>query len=358
VALELLRRAAEGRQRLEERRDDTALHDFRVAVRRLRSWLRAFRPTLDARVRRKVHRRLRAIARSSSGGRDAEVQLEWLEAQQSLVGPGARAGLDWVRSRIEERRAGRDARFRRRVERRFTSVENELEESLASPAAQAEDTRDDALEAPALPADAPPNGAHARAEASFGVVVASLLRRQARDLRTELGRVRSAADEQASHASRIAVKRLRYLVEPLAGVVDGAEPLVDRLRGLQDSLGELHDAHTLLQRLARLVRIACKERARRLARVIASMSADYDRTEAAARLDPEPVIMALADLLRQRVARAFNDVAAQALGGKAEPMLTAVERLADRVEVLGSAPRVARGRLRARDAAEVERHAQ
>jgi CHAD domain-containing protein len=56
-----------------------------------------------------------------------------------------------------------------------------------------------------------------------------------------IGAIRSASDVVAVHRARIETKRLRYLLEPLRG----ARPVVDRLKALQDLLGELHDAHVL-----------------------------------------------------------------------------------------------------------------
>ncbi|HZK77339.1 MAG TPA: CHAD domain-containing protein, partial [Gemmatimonadaceae bacterium] len=53
--------------------DDDLLHDFRVALRRLRSWLRAFDSSLGDTVRRKHERRLRSIVRSTNAARDATV---------------------------------------------------------------------------------------------------------------------------------------------------------------------------------------------------------------------------------------------------------------------------------------------
>ena len=47
VALALLSDAAAQRERLAQPDDPEALHDFRVALRRLRSWIRSFRPLLD-----------------------------------------------------------------------------------------------------------------------------------------------------------------------------------------------------------------------------------------------------------------------------------------------------------------------
>lgn len=78
VALGLLEDLAAERRRLTEARESETLHDFRVALRRLRSWLRAFGPALEGSVPDACARRLGRMARESNAGRDAEVFLGWL----------------------------------------------------------------------------------------------------------------------------------------------------------------------------------------------------------------------------------------------------------------------------------------
>src|SRR5262249_28122121 len=54
--------------------------------------------------------------------------------------------------------------------------------------------------------------------------------------------------DREAHAARIAAKRLRYLLEP-AEDVRGCKSIIQQLKGLQDDLGQLHDAHLLGQRV-------------------------------------------------------------------------------------------------------------
>src|SRR5262245_26210940 len=46
------------------------VHDLRVAMRRLRTWLRAYRPELDDTVRKKTRRRAAKIAHATNEPRD------------------------------------------------------------------------------------------------------------------------------------------------------------------------------------------------------------------------------------------------------------------------------------------------
>ena len=64
---------------------DEALHDFRVGVRRLRSWLRAFKPWLRTDISRKRRRSLSKIADATREARDATVHLEWLRKERPDV---------------------------------------------------------------------------------------------------------------------------------------------------------------------------------------------------------------------------------------------------------------------------------
>ena len=56
---------------------EDVLHDFRVAIRRLRSWIGVFKPWLGGAASRKQRRRLSKIADATSANRDSTVHLEW-----------------------------------------------------------------------------------------------------------------------------------------------------------------------------------------------------------------------------------------------------------------------------------------
>ena len=65
IALSYLDKATEALHRLKEAEDKEALHDFRVALRRLRSCLRAYRGLLQDSVPKKLAKRLRRLARAT-----------------------------------------------------------------------------------------------------------------------------------------------------------------------------------------------------------------------------------------------------------------------------------------------------
>src|ERR1700680_411930 len=83
-----------------------ALHDFRVSIRRLHSWMRAFKPWLSDDLRRKQRRRLSGIADATRTARDTSVQLEWLRKERSALSARQRVGLTWLSERLEGQASG------------------------------------------------------------------------------------------------------------------------------------------------------------------------------------------------------------------------------------------------------------
>ena len=126
VALGHLADANAAHARLASESDDEALHDFRVALRRLRSWERAFRPYLRDDLGKKLRRRLRNLARDTGDSRDLEVHLAWLAEQRRSLGRRQRAGLDWLVTEMERRKADADRVLEKDVDGRFTRLESRL----------------------------------------------------------------------------------------------------------------------------------------------------------------------------------------------------------------------------------------
>jgi len=224
-------------ERMKDRRDVEALHDFRVAVRRMRSVLRAYRRWLGAAAGRKLRRRLGDLAAATNAGRDAEVQLAWLEGQRSTLLRGERSGLNWlVRRRNAARRDGYES-ARRHGREDFDELTARISERLN---------------------DGPGPGPILRE------VFGPLLREHVAAVETSMAAVRGSADQSAVHKTRIACKRLRYLLEPLRAESAAAKEMIRSLKVLQEVLGDLHDMHVLDADLARDLDEVATEKARRL----------------------------------------------------------------------------------------------
>jgi CHAD domain-containing protein/CYTH domain-containing protein len=222
MALRLLDKVDAERKRLEDPKDTEALHDFRVAVRRLRSWLRAYKGPLRGSVSGKNRDALRAVARATNGPRDVQAHLEWLSARKELFGKDRRKGSEWLIEQLRARDGSATRTLGPQVDAGFLALRRKLAEKLQVYTRRVDDSA---------------------ADVSFAVATARLVADQAEALRERITCVRGRGDKDASHQARIAAKHLRYLLEPVAQAVTQAGPLLPRLEELQDILGELHDAH-------------------------------------------------------------------------------------------------------------------
>ncbi|HXO19946.1 MAG TPA: CHAD domain-containing protein [Thermoanaerobaculia bacterium] len=308
LALSFLDQAAAARPRLDDPDDAEALHDFRVALRRLRSCLKAYRAHLEDSVPRKLAKKLRRLADATGSGRDAEVQIEWLRQRASHLSAYHRAGLAWLLDRLEARKREAYDAIRAEVAEEFAEVERELRRRLS-----------------VYRAEVRLDGAEKRE--TLGGTTAAILREMGGELAAHLARLDGAGDEREVHRARIRAKRLRYLVEPLADEVADARPLVKRIKNLQDLLGELHDAHVLEHELARAVEAAAAERAAKLFAVSLDAVRDEKLLRAERRRARESGLLALARQNRDRRDRLYETLAEEWLDGRGGDLLREVERL-------------------------------
>ncbi len=217
--------------RLGDQLDQEALHDFRVGIRRLRSAIRAYRTELEGSVSGKMRRRLRDLARATNDGRDVEVQLAWLGKQSPLLGPDDIPGFYWLVGRLEDRKQKTHDRAVADVARRYEKVAATLRRALGILRIELQT-------------------AQGQRPATFREVTGALAQRQVQRLRDDLGRIQGAGDAEQAHRTRISVKRLRYLLEPVARGNRRAGALIRRFKEAQDLLGEHHDMHVFSSGIA------------------------------------------------------------------------------------------------------------
>src|SRR5581483_4495661 len=230
VALDRLRHVRNAHDRLATAADREALHDFRVALRRLRSWIRAFRPDLSNTVSGKLERRLRRIADATGESRDHEVHIAWVRREQRSLSVSARVGATTLLSRLRASKADADLALHRELDESFDKTVEKLADALQRYEARVDD-------------DAP----------RFGREAAALIERHATALDEAIHRIGGQADRAEAHAARIAAKRLRYLLEAFDALVPGIAPIIDDLKTLQDLLGELHDAQIFAESISTMV---------------------------------------------------------------------------------------------------------
>lgn len=212
-----------------------AVHKARVAARRLRSALAAFRPLLDREVTDPVRDELRWWGQVLGEARDAEVARDRIRVvldrlpDELVVGP--------VRARVVDEL---DARYR---------------EALRTAVAQmGEDRYLDLLTALEDLADAPPLTAPAADPASE--VLPALARRTWKRTRRRATAAAAAEGERRDellHDVRKAAKRARYAGESMEPAIGkAAARFARRLEAVQDALGEHHDAVALARTLREL----------------------------------------------------------------------------------------------------------
>lgn len=293
LALRFLDEAQRARVRLDDAGDTEALHDFRVGLRRLRSTVRAYAEQLEDSIGGKDRRRLRALARATGDSRDGEVMIGWMEAHGDRLSGAERPGLEWLLERLRARQEKLDRDLRDEVAHDFGRERKRLERRLSTYEARvsAEDPRE---------------------EPRMGAVVAELVAAHADELRQKLDASGTIDQQEALHEGRISAKRLRYLLEPFADELPDAAWAVKRLKKLQDTLGEMHDAH------------------------VAGLLLASERAEAAL-MDPPPDpdllpgLDALAAAARREVERLYAEACVAWLGGRAAELFARVDAVAEQM---------------------------
>jgi CHAD domain-containing protein len=291
------------------------LHDFRVALRRLRSCLRAYRPYLRETVPKKLRRRLRRLARATSAARDAEVQLAWLKRQSQRLTPAQAAGGRWLTDRLETCcRQAYDA-IRTEVLTEYAGAARRLRHRLQA-------------------------GHRRPGSTSINLAAAAArLEKYVSCLTSDLGLIRGAKDREEIHAARIAVKHLRYLLEPFGEHCPAVARRLRELKHLQECFGALCDAQVAAQELATAVQVAGAERPRRKLR-------RSPRTGGSAPADPLPGLLVLAKRAHQEINNRYRALAPY-LGGRRAKLTSALLALAPVLaarpdRVILSRPRISR----------------
>ncbi|HEY8256587.1 MAG TPA: CHAD domain-containing protein [Gemmatimonadales bacterium] len=276
IALVQIESVLNARDRLGGPDEPEALHDLRVGLRRLRTSLRLYRPQLRGSVDGRSRRRLRRITDATRESRDLEVHIAWARSQMVDMMPWQRTGVFWLLDRMERRRRKADASLERVLERRFDRTIERLEPRLRRYRTTIH-----------LDPSHPPRRAAA--------VVGKRVQQAAAALGVLLARVRSIRGVEEAHRARIAAKRLRYVLEPTVAQVDASAPIIERLKILQDDLGDLRDTQVFIAELDQAVR----------------------KAPAVAR----PGVLALVGRLRERGLTTFRRVSTEWLEGAAEPFI-------------------------------------
>lgn len=215
--------------------DPEAVHDMRVAVRRLRAAFALFAPWYRRKQIKPLRRRLHELGDRLGGVRDMEVMLSATRAivQERALDEPAALLAQWEAKRASARAAllsHLESRSYRQLKRRLDEFIRDQQDTSTYTA----DGSDPEIE-PQLVADVLP----AEALRRYGAVHAydpSL----------------ADADLARLHRLRIAGKRLRYLLESFEDLLPKpAKEVVELLKQMQDSLGSVHDAGVAIDALVK-----------------------------------------------------------------------------------------------------------
>jgi CHAD domain-containing protein len=280
-----------------------ALHDFRVAVRRLRSWARAFDDDLSTTLRPKAQRRLKRIADATRASRDFEVHIEWLERFARSRKGRYREATEWLVERARDRKARADLDLQEVLNENLERTTAQLTQGLSHYVVS--------LDEPSDP---------------FSVALASLIREHANAARRATARIGSIGDRNEAHEARIAAKRLRYLLEPLSGAGVETQSLVERLAKLQDDLGALHDAQIFGSEIAGLLAKELRTRRR------SSRNNGDNPGSSASAVDRADALRAISQRLHRDEVAAFRRLKESWLDADVESVWREAETIAARLE--------------------------
>jgi CHAD domain-containing protein len=241
------------------------LHDLRVALRRLRSWMRTYRRELDDTVRKKTRRRIDKLARATDQARDAEVMAASLARQQELP-PRTRRGVAFLAAHIAAELDDASRKARGKLAARLPNTLDALERQLSHYWRRIAVGRQ-------------------RGEQTMASATADLVGRQYRRFRRRLTRIESSDDDAVMHRARIAAKRLRYLLECLRDF-SGITAACEQLSELQDLLGRCHDDHVVIARVFDEIRTVGAADAVRRAKLALQLPPDDETSPVLARVRP------------------------------------------------------------------------
>lgn len=217
--------------------DPEAIHDMRVASRRLQQFLDLIYPPPAPREVRRLRRRIRRCRRALGEVRNCDVLLQRIDKSLSSKRNSRHdiweTAKDYLRGRRSDRFAGAVHKLSKtNVAALYVGLKEHLDANDAAP--EPSDSPQLLHQSPALDA------------AQFYERVGGSMDRAWKDFEERVAETHRHCQPSTLHAVRIAAKRLRYLVEVIEEFgVPGSHESFTWLRGLQQRLGDWHDLEVM-----------------------------------------------------------------------------------------------------------------
>jgi CHAD domain-containing protein len=225
--------------------DPEAIHDMRVASRRLQQFLDLIYPPPAPRDVRRLRRRIQRCRRALGEVRNCDVLLQSVEKSLSSKRNSRRDVWETAREYLQGRRSESfDTAIRKLGKTNVAALYVALKQHLVVNGAGPEhsDSSQPLLESQALDA------------AQFYERVGGCMGNAWKEFVEKVAESHRHPHVSALHAVRIAAKRLRYLVEVIEEFdVPGSRESSTWLRGLQQHLGDWHDLEVMERALTEMV---------------------------------------------------------------------------------------------------------
>ena len=211
---------------LAKEEDSERLHQLRVALRKIRSFLALLAKELDLPQAKELQKSIKAIMKQTNRARDLDVYLEWMQHYKKIVPPKKLKRL--TQSLHKEREAAYIALLHTLQSPQFSLLLFRLHAFAA-------------------------NQPHQRIPSI--ILAKRALKRQLHKVWERTSRLNSSSKPKKYHRLRIEIKKLRYLMEFFAFVFEPKEyeKLIHKIKKIQEILGRHQDTTVQMEYLQLLV---------------------------------------------------------------------------------------------------------
>jgi len=225
--------------------DPDAIHDMRVASRRLQQVLDLIFPTPLPREARRLRRKIRRCRRALGDVRNCDVLVQLAERRLARRRSPDREAWTAVKHYLQERRTESFARAIRKLSKVNLAVFYMRSKAIL------DRLRPKSNSAPITLPLVHPDGT---APGPFPARLAQALERVSSEFEKQVAASHSEASAASIHAARIGAKRLRYLLEVVSHfAVPGSSDALSWLRRIQQHLGDWHDMEVLEEMMIEMI---------------------------------------------------------------------------------------------------------